>query len=128
MNRFRASYSGVKLSMLYMDDNHVKDIATNTDFGMALSPDGTKVVYSRYDERNKPQLYAYDWKKGTHRKLKDDHAYWREFIGDDVYVAYDDDQYKRSTLPQAIRIRSLPMMNCPRVCQGSPEIRLRKTF
>ncbi|CAH1219257.1 hypothetical protein [Paenibacillus sp. JJ-223] len=98
LNRFRASYSGVKLSMLYMDDNHVKDIATNTDFGMALSPDGTKVVYSRYDERNKPQLYAYDWKKGTHRKLKDDHAYWREFIGDDVYVAYDDDQYKKVDL------------------------------
>ncbi|WP_315794675.1 hypothetical protein [Paenibacillus sp. BIC5C1] len=91
LNRPDRSYTGIKLSQLHMDDNLLKDIATNTEYGITLSPDQSKMIYSQYrSTQAQKTTYEYDLKTGGYRKLKNDNSYSRVFVGNESYIGYDD--------------------------------------
>lgn len=90
LNRMQSSFTGIKLSMLHMDDNEVKDVAQNTGFEVAFTPDRQQAVFTRYGSNEKEyQIYAYDWKKNKTQELQQDAAYIREFISNDTYIGFD---------------------------------------
>lgn len=90
LNRMQSSFTGIKLSMLHMDDNEVKDVAQNTGFEVAFTPDRQQAVFTRYGSNEKEyQIYAYDWKKNKTQELEQDAAYMREFISNDTYIGFD---------------------------------------
>ncbi|MGV2883101.1 hypothetical protein [Paenibacillus taichungensis] len=91
LNRPDRSYTGIKLSQLHMDDNLLKDIATNTEYGITLSPDQSKLIYSQYrSTQAQKTTYEYELKTGEHHKLKNDNSYSRVFVGNESYIGYDD--------------------------------------
>ncbi|MCM3700650.1 hypothetical protein [Paenibacillus macerans] len=95
LNRPENSYTDIKISMLKLDDNHVRDLATNTDYGVVLSPDRKKMIFSEYRSPQAQQTtYEYDMKSGQRRKLADDNSFYREYIGNDAYIAHDDLAFK----------------------------------
>lgn len=95
LNRPENSYTGIKISMLKLDDNHVKDLATNTWYGIVLSPDQEKMIISEYRSmRAQRTTYEYDMKSGQRRKLANDNSYYRRYIGNDAYIAHDDLAFK----------------------------------
>ncbi|ASA19803.1 hypothetical protein [Paenibacillus donghaensis] len=89
-NRMQPSYTGIKLSMLFMDDNEVKDIETNSNLGVGISADRKKIIYTGYESgKNEPEVYSYEWKSGASEKLNQDQAYYRVFVGDNKYISFD---------------------------------------
>ncbi|RRJ61807.1 hypothetical protein EHV15_01565 [Paenibacillus oralis] len=90
LSRPENSYTGIKISMLKLDDNHVKDLATNTEYGVALSPDQEKMIFSEYRSAQAQRTtYEYDIKSGQRRKLANDNFYFRRYFGNDTYIGYD---------------------------------------
>ncbi len=95
LNRPENSYTGIKISMLKLDDNHVRDLATNTGYGVVLSPDRKKMIFSEYRSPQAQQTtYEYDMKSGQRRKLADDNSFYREYIGNDAYIGHDNLVFK----------------------------------
>ncbi|MGC5775948.1 hypothetical protein [Paenibacillus pabuli] len=91
LNRPERSYSGLRLSLLHLDDNQVKDIAGNTDYGISLSPNLDKLIYSQYRSGlNQKTTYEYDIQSEQRSKLPNDNSYYRTFMGNDTYVGQDD--------------------------------------
>ncbi|WP_458125495.1 hypothetical protein [Paenibacillus sp. Z3-2] len=85
------SYSGLKLSLLYLDDNHVKDIGGNTDYGVVLSPDRKKLIYSQYRAgQTQRTTFEYGIQSGERRKLGNDNSYYKQYVGNDTYIGQDD--------------------------------------
>ncbi|MCG7377739.1 hypothetical protein MH215_12110 [Paenibacillus sp. ACRSA] len=85
------SYSGLKLSLLYLDDNQVKDIVGNTDFGVVLSPDRKKLVYSQYRSGQAQRTtFGYDLSTGERSKFGQDNSYYKTFVGNNSYIGQDE--------------------------------------
>ncbi|PQP83198.1 hypothetical protein C0Q44_00215 [Paenibacillus sp. PCH8] len=93
------SYSGLQLSLLYLDDNQVKDIGGNTDYGVFLSPDRKKLIYSQYRTgMNQRTTFAYDLESGERRKLGNDNSFYRRFVGNGTYVGQDELTFRQMNL------------------------------
>ncbi|WP_440116788.1 hypothetical protein [Paenibacillus sp. QZ-Y1] len=93
------SYSGLQLFLLNLDDNQVKDIGGNTDYGVALSPDRKKLIYSQYRAgQTRRTIFEYDIESGERRKLGNDNSYYRQFVGNNTYIGQDDLTLKQMDL------------------------------
>lgn len=91
VNAYEHSYSGLQLSLLYLDDNQVKDIGNNTDYGVVLSPDRQKLIYSQYRAgQTQRTTLEYDIQSGERRKLGNDDSYYRQFAGNNTYIGQGD--------------------------------------
>ncbi|WP_413405403.1 hypothetical protein [Paenibacillus amylolyticus] len=100
-NQPEFSYSGLKLSLLHLDDKEVKNIAANTDYGVTISPDHKKIIYSQYRAgQTQKTTYEYMIQSGERRKLPYDNSYYRVFIGNDSYIGQDDLLFKQVDLSQ----------------------------
>ncbi|MBT2285039.1 hypothetical protein J7E78_15975 [Paenibacillus polymyxa] len=100
-NQPEFSYSGLKLSLLHLDDKEVKNIAANTDYGVTLSPDHKKIIYSQYRSgQTQKTTYEYIIQSGERRKLPNDNLYYRVFAGNDSYIGQDDLLFKQVDLSQ----------------------------
>ncbi|WP_128100527.1 hypothetical protein [Paenibacillus sp. DCT19] len=85
------SYTGLKLSLLSLDDNKVKDIGSNTDYGVFLSPDRKKLVYSQYRSGQVQRTtFGYDLSTGERSKFGQDNSYYRMFVGNSTYIGQDE--------------------------------------
>lgn len=91
VNSPEKSYSGLKLSLLSLDDNKVKDIGGNTDYGVLLSPDRKKLVYSQYRSGQVQRTtFGYDLSTGERSKFGQDNSYYRTFVGNNTYIGQDE--------------------------------------
>ncbi|WP_339197451.1 hypothetical protein MKY95_05510 [Paenibacillus sp. FSL P4-0176] len=100
-NQPEFSYSGLKLSLLHLDDKEVKNIAANTDYGVTISPDHKKIIYSQYRAgQTQKTTYEYIIQSGERRKLPYDNSYYRVFVGNDSYIGQDDLLFKQVDLSQ----------------------------
>ncbi|MEK3773860.1 hypothetical protein MHB85_05215 [Paenibacillus sp. FSL K6-4396] len=100
-NQPEFSYSGLKLSLLHLDDKEVKNIAANTDYGVTISPDHKKIIYSQYRAgQTQKTTYEYMIQSGERRKLPYDNSYYRVFVGNDSYIGQDDLSFKQVDLSQ----------------------------
>ncbi|OMF63587.1 hypothetical protein MKY66_05300 [Paenibacillus sp. FSL R5-0766] len=100
-NQPEFSYSGLKLSLLHLDDKEVKNIAANTDYGVTISPDHKKIIYSQYRAgQTQKTTYEYMIQSGERRKLPYDNSYYRVFVGNDSYIGQDDLLFKQVDLSQ----------------------------
>ncbi|KQY91172.1 hypothetical protein ASD24_23955 [Paenibacillus sp. Root52] len=85
------SYTGLKLSLLSLDDNKVKDIGGNTDYGVFLSPDRKKLVYSQYRSGQVQRTtFSYELGTGERSKFGQDNSYYRTFVGNSTYIGQDE--------------------------------------
>ncbi|MEY8743948.1 hypothetical protein AB9M62_31800 [Bacillales bacterium AN1005] len=85
------SYTGLKLSLLSLDDNKVKDIGGNTDYGVFLSPDRKKLVYSQYRSGQVQRItFGYDLSTEERSKFGQDNSYYRMFVGNNTYIGQDE--------------------------------------
>lgn len=101
LNQPEFSYSGLKLSLLHLDDKEVKNIAANTDYGVTISPDHKKIIYSQYRAgQTQKTTYEYMIQSGERRKLPYDNSYYRVFVGNDSYIGQDDLLFKQVDLSQ----------------------------
>lgn len=101
LNQSEPSYSGLQLSLLHLDDNEVKNIASNTDYGVAISPDHKKIIYSQYRAGQAQKTsYEYVIESGKRRKLPNDNSYYRVFVGNESYIGQDDLLFKQVDLSQ----------------------------
>lgn len=101
LNQPEPSYSGLRLSLLHLDDNEVKNIATNTDYGVVISPDHKKLIYSQYRAgQAQKTTYEYMIQSGERRKLSNDNSYYRVFTGNESYIGQDDLLFKQVDLKQ----------------------------
>ncbi|MDQ0722452.1 hypothetical protein QF049_003713 [Paenibacillus sp. W4I10] len=99
LNQPDSSYSGIQLSLLHLDDNEVKNIAGNTDYGVAISPDLKKIIYSQYRAgQAQKTTYEYVIQTGDRRKLPNDNSYYRVFAGNESYIGQDDLLFKQVDL------------------------------
>ncbi|PRA02750.1 MULTISPECIES: hypothetical protein [unclassified Paenibacillus] len=99
LNQLESSYSGLQLSLLHLDDNEVKSIASNTDYGVAISPDHKKIIYSQYRAgQAQKTTYEYVIESGERRKLPNDNSYYRVFTGNESYIGQDDLSFKQVDL------------------------------
>lgn len=90
LNRMQSSYTGIKLSVLHMDDNEVKDVSKNTGYGLAFTPDRKQAVFTQYGSSgNDNYAYVYDWNSGELEQFGQDNAYFREFIDSSTYIGFD---------------------------------------
>ncbi|OMF02508.1 hypothetical protein BK129_24965 [Paenibacillus amylolyticus] len=100
-NQPEFSYSGLKLSLLHLDDKEVKNIAANTDYGVTISPDHKKIIYSQYRSgQTQKTTYEYIIQSGERRKLPYDNSYYRVFVGNESYIGQDDLLFKQVDLSQ----------------------------
>ncbi|MEK4272595.1 hypothetical protein [Paenibacillus sp. FSL R7-0026] len=100
-NQPEFSYSGLKLSLLHLDDKEVKNIAANTDYGVTISPDHKKIIYSQYRAgQTQKTTYEYMIQSGERRKLPYDNSYYRVFVGNESYIGQDDLLFKQVDLSQ----------------------------
>lgn len=100
-NQPEFSYSGLKLSLLHLDDKEVKNIAANTDYGVTISPDHKKIIYSQYRAgQTQKTTYEYIIQSGERRKLPYDNSYYRVFVGNESYIGQDDLLFKQVDLSQ----------------------------
>ncbi|WP_145333085.1 hypothetical protein [Paenibacillus xylanexedens] len=91
VNSTERSYTGLRLLKLHLDDNQVKEISGNTDFGVVLSPDRTKLMYAQYRSGQAQRTaYIYDMKSGERNKLGKEHSYFREFLSNDTSISHDE--------------------------------------
>lgn len=101
LNQPEFSYSGLKLSLLHLDDKEVKNIAANTDYGITISPDHKKIIYSQYRSgQTQKTTYEYMIQSGERRKLPNDNSYYRVFAGNESYIGQDDLLFKQVDLSQ----------------------------
>ncbi|CAM4499379.1 hypothetical protein [Paenibacillus xylanexedens] len=101
LNQPEFSYSGLKLSLLHLDDKEVKNIAANTDYGITISPDHKKIIYSQYRSgQTQKTTYEYMIQSGERRKLPNDNSYYRVFTGNESYIGQDDLLFKQVDLSQ----------------------------
>ncbi|MEK4662286.1 hypothetical protein MHH93_10330 [Priestia sp. FSL H7-0729] len=101
INHLEPSYSRLQLSLLHLDDNAVKSIASNTDYGVAISPDHKKIIYSQYRPGQvQKTTYEYVIESGERRKLPNDNSYYRVFTGNQSYIGQDDLLFKHVDLSQ----------------------------
>ncbi|WP_145407221.1 hypothetical protein [Paenibacillus xylanexedens] len=93
------SYTGLKLSLLSLDDNKVKDIGSNTDYGVFLSPDRKKLVYSQYRSGQVQRTtFGYDLSTGERSKFGQDNSYYRTFVGNSTYIGQDELAFSQMNL------------------------------
>ncbi|WP_342554459.1 hypothetical protein [Paenibacillus sp. FSL R7-0652] len=91
VNSTERSYSGLRLLKLYLDDNQVEEISSNTDFGVVLSPDRTKLMYAQYRSGQAQRAaFMYDMKSGERTKLGKEQSYFREFLNNDTSISHDE--------------------------------------
>ncbi|RPK24392.1 hypothetical protein [Paenibacillus xylanexedens] len=101
LNQPEPSYSGLRLSLLHLDDNEVKNIATNTEYGVVISPDHKKLIYSQYRAGQAQKItHEYMIQSGERRKLPNDNSYYRVFAGNESYIGQDDLLFKQVDLSQ----------------------------
>ncbi|PYE47183.1 hypothetical protein HUB98_22090 [Paenibacillus barcinonensis] len=99
VNSTEHSYSGLNLLLLHLDDNQVKNIAGNIDYGVVLNADRTKLIYSQY-RSGQPQrtTFVYDTTNGKRTKLSNDDAYFRRIIGNEASISHDGHGFTRTDL------------------------------
>ncbi|MCG7381730.1 hypothetical protein [Paenibacillus sp. ACRRY] len=91
MNQPDSSYTGIQLSVMQLDDNKVKKIAGSTDYGVVISPDHKKMIYSQHRAgHTQSSTYEYDIQTGGRRKLLNDNSYYKVFAGNDSYIGQDE--------------------------------------
>ncbi|WP_434752698.1 hypothetical protein [Paenibacillus amylolyticus] len=91
VNSTERSYSGLRLLKLHLDDNQVKEISNNTDFGVVLSPDRTKLVYAQYRSGQAQRTaFMYDVKSDERSKLGKENAYYRQLLSNDMSISHDE--------------------------------------
>lgn len=96
LNRMHSSYTGIKLSVLRMDDNEVKDVSKNTGYGVAFTPDRNHAIFTRYGlGDNENHTYAYDWNSGELKQIGQDDVYTRFFIDNNTYVGFNGVNFKK---------------------------------
>jgi hypothetical protein len=91
VNSTERSYTGLRLLKLHLDDNQVNEISSNTDFGVVLSPDRTKLMYAQYRSGQAQRTaFIYDMKSGERTKLGKEHSYFREFLSNETSISHDE--------------------------------------
>lgn len=99
LNRMQDSFTGIKLSLLRMNDNEVKDITKNTGYGVTITPDRTQAIFTKYgSSEHDYHAYAYDWKSNKLKQLGKEQFFKRQFIRNDVYIGFDEKHIKEVQL------------------------------
>jgi hypothetical protein len=91
VNSPERSYSGLRLLLLHLNDNQVKDIAGNTDYGVVFNANRTKLMYSQYRSGQvQPTTFVYDMTSGERTKLGKENSFYRRFVGDNISISHDE--------------------------------------
>lgn len=99
LNRMQDSFTGIKLSLLRMNDNEVKDITQNTGYGITITPDRTQAIFTKYgSSEHDYHAYAYDWKSNELKQLGKEQFFNRQFIRNDTYIGFDEKYIKEVQL------------------------------
>ncbi len=90
LNRPGKSLSGIKLSLLKMEENEVNDIAANVDYGITPTSDYKQVVYASYGKNwDEMQMYTYNLATGESSSFSKLGFYLLSFIDDHSYIGVD---------------------------------------
>lgn len=91
VNSPERSYSGLRLLLLHLNDNQVKDIAGNTDYGVVFNANRTKLMYSQYRSGQvQPTTFVYDMTSGERTKLGKENSFYRRFVGNNISISHDE--------------------------------------
>ncbi|WP_334075214.1 hypothetical protein [Paenibacillus sp. A14] len=93
LNRADSSYTGMKLSLLHLDDNRVKDIDSSVLYN-TFSFWNSTLIYSRYRSNQTQETYAYDPVSGQKKRLLSDKAFLMNRVGDEMYIGFDGSTYR----------------------------------
>lgn len=88
VNRADASYTGMKLSLLHLDDNRVKDLDSSVLYD-TFSFWNSTLIYSRYRSNQTQETYAYDLASGQKKRLFSDKSFSLNRVGDEMYIGFD---------------------------------------
>ncbi|GEM_PF-1303057 len=90
INRPDASFSGIKLSLLSIDEKELQDIASNVEYGITLSPDKQQLIYGKFGSSwNEMTMHAYQLDTGEEAPFNGSTLILVSFIDDHSFVGLD---------------------------------------
>ncbi|OBR63474.1 hypothetical protein A7K91_17095 [Paenibacillus oryzae] len=90
INRPDASFSGLKLSLLSIDEKELQDIASNVEYGITLSPDKQQLIYGKFGSSwNEMTMHAYQLDTGEEAPFNGSTLILVSFIDDHSFVGLD---------------------------------------
>lgn len=84
------SFSGIKLSLLAIDEKEVKDIASNVEFDFTLSPDKRKLIYGKFGSNwSEMTMNVYQLDSGEQTTFNSKNLFTISFIDNNTFVGLD---------------------------------------
>jgi len=93
LNRADASYTGMKLSLLHLDDNRVKDLDSSVLYD-TFSFWNSTLIYSRYRSNQTQETYAYDLASGQKKLLFSNKSFYLRQAGNEALIGFDGTTYR----------------------------------
>ncbi|MHA7964152.1 hypothetical protein ACX93W_08395 [Paenibacillus sp. CAU 1782] len=84
------SFSGIKLSLLAIDEKEVKDIASNVEFDFTLSPDKRELIYGKFGKNwSDMTMNIYQLDSGEQTTFNSKNLFVISFIDNNTFVGLD---------------------------------------